>query len=124
MNEPPQAILVPPGDVSISATSAGEITIAPPTFLERWGVVFVAVAGAWILLVATGLLIYYLRDLPGMPPTSSLTADQVRDALAVHKQVADQWRDSVGYVFDLLVTKTTLPIVTLLLGYLFGKKSS
>jgi hypothetical protein len=34
-----------------------------------------------------------------------------------------QFRDPVGYVFDLTVTKTVLPIVTLLLGYLFGKKS-
>jgi len=31
--------------------------------------------------------------------------------------------NSVGDVFDLTVTKTVLPIVTLLLGYLSGKKS-
>jgi hypothetical protein len=28
------------------------------------------------------------------------------------------------YIFDLLITKTALPLVTLLLGYLFGKGKS
>jgi hypothetical protein len=48
-----------PEDVDISTTQVGEIAIAPPTFLERWGVVFLAFAGAWILAVGTALLIYF-----------------------------------------------------------------
>lgn len=124
MSEPGQINVGQPGDVAISLADAGKISIAPPTFLERWGVVFVACAGSWILLVGTGVLVYYLALQPGFPATAGLTAEQARDVLALHTQVADQWRASVGYVFDLLVTKTTLPIVTLLLGYLFGKKSS
>jgi len=54
---------------------------------------------------------------------TGLSTDQVKDALNIHKQALDQWRDSLTFIFDLLVTKTALPIVTLLLGYLFGKKS-
>jgi hypothetical protein len=41
-----------------------------------------------------------------------------------HKQVSDQWSELLTRIFDLLVTKTVLPIFTLLLGYLFGKAKS
>jgi hypothetical protein len=34
----------------------------------------------------------------------------------------NQGRDSLTYIFDLLVTKTAMPLVTLLLGYLFGRR--
>ena len=108
-------------DVVVSPAAAGNISIAPPTFLERWGVVFVAFAGGWILLVGSGILIYFLRNQPAFPNLAGLTADQAKDALNIHRQLYDQWRDSLTYIFDLLVTKTALPLVTLLLGYLFGK---
>lgn len=108
-------------DVVVSPAAAGNISIAPPTFLERWGVFFVACTGGWILLVGSGILIYFLRNQPAFPNLAGLTADQAKDALNLHKQLYDQWRDSLTYIFNLLVTNTTLPLVTLLLGYLFGK---
>ena len=111
-------------DVDISTTQVGEITIAPPSFLERWGVVFLACAGAWILAVGTALLIYFFWKQPAFPSMTDQTPDQITQALSVHKQLLDQWRESLTGIFDLLVTKTVLPIVTLLLGYLFGKAKS
>ena len=39
----------------------------------------------------------------------------------IHKSLVDQYRDTISFVFDLVVTKTILPLITLLLGYLFGK---
>jgi hypothetical protein len=75
-----------------------------------------------MLVVAAGLMTYYLHHLwvPTEPTGDPAAYEKL---LAVHKAATDQFRDSVGYVFDLTVTKTVLPIVTLLLGYLFGKKS-
>jgi hypothetical protein len=109
-------------EVVLTGNEAGETSDIPPTFLERWGVLFLAWAGGWILLVGLALLAYYLCTVPRVPVIeSSATPDQVRDILAAHRQVVEEWRDSVGAIFDLLVTKTVLPIVTLLLGYLFGK---
>jgi hypothetical protein len=107
----------------VSLPDVGEVVVAPPTFLERWGVVFVACTGGWILLVGTGLLIYFLHYQPALPSLAGLTVDQARDVLITHKQLVDQWRDSLNSIFDLLVTKTALPVVALLLGYLFGKKA-
>jgi hypothetical protein len=117
-------IVVPPADVEISPTSAGKISLGPATFLEKWGIVFVAWAGGWILLVGSGILIYFLRHQPALPSLAGLTAEQAKEVLNLHKQLYDQWRDSLTYIFDLLVTKTALPLVTLLLGYLFGKGKS
>jgi hypothetical protein len=103
-------------EVAIPFTGVGHASVVPPTFLERWGVTFVACAGIWIL-------IYFLRHLPAQPSFAGLSADQIRDTLSVHRQLVDQWRDSLAFIFDLLVTNTALLIVNLLLGYLFGRKA-
>lgn len=107
--------------VIVSSSSVGTVTLAPPTFLERWGVYFLAVAGSWILLVGILILVIYLWKGPAFPNPAAMTADQFRDAMAVHNAAEEQWRASLTTIFDLLVTKTVLPLCTLLLGYLFGK---
>ena len=114
-----------PESVVISTTEVGKIIIGPPpTFLERWGIVLLAWAGGWILAVGSAILIYFLWKQPTVPNIAGQTADQVKETLSIHKQLYEQWHDSLTYIFDLLVTKTVLPIVTLLLGYLFGKSKS
>lgn len=118
----------PPQTVSIPVSGAqgiGGLSITPPTFLEKWGVVFVSVAGAWILVVCAFMLIYYLNHL-SVPPTQAagMKADDYKILLDLHKAAGHQFRESLSFVFDLMVTKTVLPLLTLLLGYLFGSKKS
>lgn len=72
-------------NVVVSPANAGVISIVPPTFLERWGVVFVAFAGGWILLVGSGILIYFLRNQPAFPNLVGLSPDQAKDVLSIHK---------------------------------------
>jgi len=133
-NSPVQNVVVPetnageiaiaPPNVVISEEKAGAIKIVPPSFLELWGVVFVSCAGGWILLASSGILIYFFCNLPAAPNLSGMTSDQAKDALNIYNQHYDKWRDSLIQIFDLLVTKTVLPLTTLLLGYLFGKGKS
>ena len=87
--------------VEVTTDSVGMAAKPTPTFLELWGVNFLAVTLVWILVVGLVLLGYYLW--------------------AVQHQQATAVRENVTYIFDLLITRTTLPICTLLLGYLFGK---
>jgi len=103
----------------------GGLTITPPTFLEKWGVVFVSVGGAWILVMSACMLWYYLNHL-SVPPAqvSGVKTDEYKSILDLHKAAGDQFRDSLSYIFDLMVTKTVLPLLTLLLGYLFGSRKS
>ena len=103
----------------------GNLTIAPPTFLERWGVVFVSVGGLWMLGVCVAMLWYYLSHLSQPPAlTSTVKPEDYKAILDLHKTAADQFRDSLNFAFDLMITKTILPLLTLLLGYLFGSKKS
>lgn len=95
----------------------------PPTFLEKWGVVLVACAGGWILPVASVLLVYFLWKAPAFPQMNQ-SSEQMKDIANSYRSMHEQWRESLSYMFDLLVTKTVLPIVTLLLGYLFGRSKS
>jgi len=106
-------------------TGIGEVSIPPPTFLERWGVVFVSVAGLWTLGICVATLWFYLAHL-SVPPTLTATMkpEDYRALLEVHKNATDQFRDSISFAFDLMVTKTVLPLLTLLLGYLFGSKKT
>lgn len=119
-----QAHALRPQTVTVSSADVGSVEIAPPTFLERWGVVFLACFGGWIIVTGTILLVYFLWKQPPSPNLTGLNAEGLRDAISAHKQILDQWRDSLNYIFDLLITKTALPLVTLLLGYLFGKGKS
>ena len=114
------------GDVTIpvgGSAGFGELTITPPTFLEKWGVVFVAIGGVWMLGVCIAMLSYYLTHL-SLPPAqpAGMRPEDYQAMLGGHKTAVDQFRDSVNFVFDLMVTKTVLPLLTLLLGYLFGSK--
>jgi len=61
-----------PEQVTIPVSGAagiGNLTITPPTFLEKWGVVFVSVRGVWMLAVCIAMLWFYLAHLPSANPS-------------------------------------------------------
>jgi hypothetical protein len=124
------AVINPPQIPSISipvrgTDGVGSVTVAPPTFLEKWGVVFVSVGGIWMLVIAAGLLAFYLLNLSlPAPQPQGMASTDYKQLLDLHKTASDQFRDFVNFIFDLTVTKTVLPLVTLLLGYLFGSKKT
>ncbi len=73
----PQSLEVLPG--------AGDVHVVPPTFLERWGVVFVAWVGGWILLISTAMLVYFVLQRPALPSLAGLSAEQIRGIVEAHK---------------------------------------
>ncbi len=117
---PPQ-VTIPVGGPS----GIGQLNIQPPTFLERWGVLFVSVGGVWMLGVCIAMLWFYLAHF-SFPPqqNANTTPEEYRALLALSKTAGDQFRESFSFAFDLMVTRTILPLLTLLLGYLFGSKKS
>ena len=112
-----------PKTAEVSTGDVGTFKAEPPSFLERWGVVFLGWIGGWILVTGTVLVGYSLLHQPPVPNLNGLTADQVKNALENHKLLLDQWHESLNETFDLLITKTAVPIATLLLGYLFGRSN-
>ncbi|HEX4005467.1 MAG TPA: hypothetical protein VHX60_04785 [Acidobacteriaceae bacterium] len=128
MAAPPPAVLSNPPQETIPVSGSagiGNLTITPPTFLEKWGIVFVSVGGLWMLGVCIAMLWYYLAHL-SLPPaqTPTMKPEDYKAILELQKTATDQFRDSLNFAFDLMVTKTILPLLTLLLGYLFGSKKS
>jgi hypothetical protein len=127
MAAPPPVVPNPPPVTIPDSGSAGfgNLTIIPPTFLEKWGIVFVSVGGLWMLGVCVAMLWYYLTHL-SLPPalTSTVKPEDYKAILELYKTATDHFRDSLNFAFDLMVTKTILPLITLLLGYLFGSKKS
>ncbi|HVI07853.1 MAG TPA: hypothetical protein VND65_06120 [Candidatus Binatia bacterium] len=116
----PQTVTIP---VS-GREGIGDLTITPPTFLEKWGVVFVSVGGAWMLLICVVMLWYYFAHLMLPPQPALVKPEDYKALLEAHKTAGDQFRESLSFAFDLMITKTVLPLVTLLLGYLFGSKKA
>ena len=104
---------------SVSLTDYGDVSMSA---LDRWGTQFVWWAGAWILIVASVLLADYLWKQPTLPNTANLNSDQIKEALSTYHALTEELQKSLSSLFDLLVTKTALPVVTLMLGYLFGKR--
>ena len=121
MSEEAVAVRSETSPVTLNEANDGQVSLQPTSFLERWGTIFVASGLLWMLLVTSGVLIYFIVHLPVMPSTAGMNATDTHAALELHKEIYDQYRQSLTDVFDLLVTRTVLPIVTLLLGYLFGK---
>ncbi|WP_419804438.1 hypothetical protein [Terriglobus sp.] len=98
--------------------------LQPAPFLVRWNTIFVAVGLLWVFVVAASALVYYLWHLPPQPSVAGMSAAQAKETLDTYTQVYNQYRQSFTDVFELLVTRTVLPIVTLLLGYLFGRQAA
>ncbi len=113
-----------PKSVTVPEIGIGAVMAEPPSFLERWGVVFLAWVGGWILVTGTALVAYSLAHQPPAPNLNGLSSDQVKSALENQKMLLDQWHESLNDIFDLLITKTAVPIATLLLGYLFGRSKN
>ena len=113
-----------PKSVAVPEIGIGAVMAEPPSFLERWGVVFLAWVGGWILLTGTALVAYSLAHQPAPPNLNGLSSDQVKSVLENQKLLLDQWHESLNDIFDLLITKTAVPIATLLLGYLFGRSKN
>ena len=122
--QPPAVFNPPQVTIPVSGRAGfGNVSIAPPTFLEKWGVLFVSVGGLWMLGVCIAMLWYYLAHLSSLPAlTATIKPEDYKAILDLHKTATDQFRDSLNFAFDLMVTKTILPLLTLLLGYLFGSK--
>lgn len=78
----------------------------------------------WVFAVAASALVYYLIHLPPQPSVAGMNAAQAKKTLDTYTQMYNQYRQPFTDVFELLVTRTVLPIVTLLLGYLFGRQTA
>jgi hypothetical protein len=110
--------------VEIPVSEAGSTQSVPPTFLEGLGGQILVWSGLWVLITSTALIILFIVKLPAMPGYVNLPPEEFKTELANYKQLCEVFLNPIKDIFDITVTKTVIPIVTLLLGYLFGKGKS
>jgi len=93
-----------------------------PTALDKWAFSLLCWTGITVLLFC----LYGVYDLhqiiePKLPDMKGSTVAEVQAAVNQHKLISEELRAPFLSTFDLIVTRTLMPFVTLLTGYLFGK---
>lgn len=53
-------VLLSPQSAHVLESSVGTLELGPPSFLDRWGVIFLACFGFWIIIAGSILLVYGL----------------------------------------------------------------
>ena len=87
-------------------------------FMEaKAGVILCYAVVALLAVILVGIMIYFFASMRGLK-LSELTTE----SLQVYKDARSVVMEEVVKISDQLVAKTLLPILTLLLGYIFGSR--
>lgn len=105
---------------TVLATAGG--TKVKPTFVQVAGLWLAGGVGGIIALVTAAVMILMFVHYPSMP-----AADVLKDAVAAKTQV-DQYKELSQIavkngqdLFQTIVTQALLPVLTAILGYIFGR---
>ena len=110
----------PPAITSIPLV--GTLTRNKATEIEKWAFVLLCVTLGFVLLFCGfGLCDLFWKVEPALPAISGNNINEVQAAVNAHRLIAEEMRAPLAQAYDLLITRTLLPIATLLLGFLFGK---
>ncbi len=93
-----------------------------PTVVEWWAFWLLLVIGVSVLGISLyGAYDHFVNIGPRLPPLDGRSLPEVQESVNRHKLIAEEARAPFLAMFDLIVSRTLLPLVTLLMGYLFGK---
>ncbi|HSV62102.1 MAG TPA: hypothetical protein VLH83_02045 [Chthoniobacterales bacterium] len=101
--------------------SVAGITLKP-TFVQRAGLWLAAGVGAIIAVVTVFVLVFVYCHYPSMPSSQTLSAS-APDAKTIeqYKELTQVAIKSGQDLFQTIVTQALLPVLTAILGYIFGK---
>jgi uncharacterized membrane protein len=97
-------------------------TSVQPTFVQRAGLWLAAGVGALIAVVTLCVLGFLYVYYPSMPPAESLKdAAVAKETLANYKELSGIAIKSAQDIFTTIVVSALLPVLTAILGYIFGR---
>ncbi len=104
---------------------AGTLSVKP-TFVQKAGFYLAIGVGGLITVFTIGLLFFLAAHYPAMPVKGPDNLNDLSDAEAVqrYKDLSEVAIKSTQTLFQTVVTQALLPVLTLILGYLFGKGSN
>jgi hypothetical protein len=92
------------------------------TTIDRWAFTLLCITGSLVLVFCLyGGFDYIVNIRPALPKVSGTTVAEVQNSVNQHKLIAEELRAPFWATFDLTVSRTLLPFVSLFVGYLFGK---
>ena len=99
-------------------------TTVQPTFVQRAGLWLAAGVGALIAIVTICVLVFLYVYYPSLPPAESLKdAAVAKETLANYKELSGIAIKSAQDIFTTIVVSALLPVLTAILGYIFGRGS-
>jgi uncharacterized membrane protein len=97
-------------------------TSVQPTFVQLAGLWLAAGVGALIAVVTLCVLGFLYFYYPSMPPAESLKdAAVAKEMLANYKELSGIAVKSAQDIFTTIVVSALLPVLTAILGYIFGR---
>jgi hypothetical protein len=106
---------------SLTVPGVGKVENKPTT-IDWWAFVSLCFIGVVVLIMCVyGAYDLFFKLEPGLPRIRGDTLADVQASVNRHKLIEEELRAPYWSFFDLIVSRTLLPLVTLLMGYLFGK---
>lgn len=95
-----------------------------PHFLQLVGVQLAAAVGGLSAVIIVALVAYWIFTVPPIL-VGSLPADptKLREMIEIQKQLQEAHLEPMLKVFDSIVLKCLLPLLTSILGYIFGSQA-
>ena len=104
--------------------AGGSVQRAPATELEEWATWIIVGLILFVLLLLSADLYHILFVIdPSLPRIAGNDPDSLAKSANMYKIAAEQLRAPYWDLFTGLLDKAIVPLITLLVGYVFGKKS-
>src|ERR1043166_8228861 len=103
--------------------AAAGTTSVKPTFVQRAGLSLAAGVGAIIAMVTFFVLLFVYRHYPTMSSADVLntSAENAKNVIERYKELSEIAIKGGQDLFQPIVTQALLPVLTAILGYIFGK---
>jgi hypothetical protein len=103
--------------------ASGGKTSVRVTFVQRAGLWLAAGVGALIAVVTLGVLVFVYMHYPTIPPIDALknAGTDPKVAIEQYKELSQIAIKNGQDLFQTIVSQALLPVLTAILGYIFGK---
>lgn len=104
--------------------AGGSVQRTPATELEEWATWIIIGLILFVLLLLSADLYHIVFAIdPSLPRIAGNDPDSLGKSASMYKIAAEQLRAPYWDLFTGLLDKAIVPLITLLVGYVFGKKS-
>ena len=105
-------------------SAGGSVKRTPATELEEWATWIIVGLILFVLLLLSADLCHILFVIdPSLPRIAGNDPESLAKSAQMYKIAAEQLRAPYWDLFTGLLDKAIVPLITLLVGYIFGKKS-